>query len=1003
MQERPVDLGVRKQRFVLALLALEANKQVTTERLVERIWPQDPPVTARGMIHTYISGLRSAIARANCPGTSVERTAGAYLLRCDPDHIDVHRFRALLAQARVGDDETKVELLRRALALWRGPALAGAAPEEVREAVCRGLNEARLAAVEDLIAAQLRLGRHEELLEELLALAAEHPGRPRLIGGLMQALHRAGRTAEALVIYQQTRQHLGDQLGLDPPAELQELHLRLVRNDPVRTPDPAPQHHPAPAPRQLPADLPTFVGRADVLDTLLALADDELATSTVMVGVIDGMAGIGKTALAVHAAHLLADRFPDGQLFVDLHGFTHGVAPVMPSETLHGLLCALGVPHERVPRQLDERAALLRTTLAGRRLLILLDNALNEAQIQPLLPGSPGCLVLITSRHQLAGLDDAHRIRLEVLPHDDAITMFTRIAGDGHPAALVAELVELCGRLPLAVRIATSRLRARPAWPLAHLVDRLRNRNRRLAELELGQRSVTSAIDLSYHQLTTSQQRLFRLLGLHPGPDTDAYSAAALAGTTLDEADRLLDDLLEAGLVHEPMPGRYRLHDLLRAYAAGAEESDAQRQAALGRLLEYYMHTAAKAMQVLYPFETPRRPRAKEAPAPARSFPSPSHAQQWLETELANLLAAARQEQPGHTPHLSAILHLHLRTRGSFTEPLHTRVLQIARRTRDEYAQAEALLSLGAGHLRSGRFAQAGTLLLQALDLARTIGHVPFQTEALTGLGEAQLQSGSHSQAHDYFERALVLAGKTGHHAGQADALAGLGHAHIHVGRLKQASDCLHDALTTSRKIGHPAGELNALLGLGHLCLRTSDRRQACEHFEQCLAVCRRTGNTIGEAYALIGLGYVGRREERDANFGRALTAARRAGDRAGEMWALVGLGHCHRRAGRHDHAEDRFTRALAIADELGQPNGRFEALYGLGHVCRAAGRPGQAMTYQQAALDLVHKGDHQRDEARALHGLAMACHALGRKDQAREHRGRAWRILAELTRSAAG
>ncbi|MEW9553288.1 BTAD domain-containing putative transcriptional regulator [Nonomuraea sp. NPDC050783] len=997
VEARPIDLGVRKQRFVLALLALEANKQVTTERLVELVWPHDPPVTARGMIHTYISGLRGALARAGCRGVSVERTAGAYRLSCDADRIDVHRFRALLAEARATDDDgARVELLRGALALWRGPALAGTAPEDVREIVCRGLDEARLSAVEDLIAAQLRLGRHEELLEELLALAAEHPGRPRLIGGLMQALHRAGRTAEALTIYQQTRQHLGDELGLDPPAELQELHLSIVRNDPVRAPGLAPRDDPVPAPRQLPADLPAFAGRAGGLESLLALADGERTGATATVVAIDGMAGIGKTALAVHAAHLLADRFPDGQLFVDLHGFTHGVAPTAPSDALYGLLSALGTPRERIPRRLDERAALLRTTLAGRRLLILLDNALSEAQIQPLLPGSPGCLVLVTSRHRLDGLDDAHRIRLDVLPHDDAVAMFTGIAGDGHPDALVTELVELCGRLPLAIRVAAARLRARPAWTLAHLVDRLRDRNRRLAELEVGQRSVTSAIDLSYQQLTAPQQRLFRLLGLHPGPDADAYSAAALAGTGLDQAERLLDDLLEASLVHEPAPGRYQLHDLLRTYAAAVEEPGLQRHAALRRLLDYYAHTAAKAMKVLYPFETPPRSRTAGTPVPAPSFPTPARAKRWLDTELANLLAAATHEQPGHTPHLSTILHLHLRTRGDYTEPVHTRVLQIAKRTRDEHAQAEALLSLGEGHLRSGRFAQAGSLLLQALALAQTIGHAPFQAEALTGLGEAQLQSGLHRQAYDCYERALLIATETGHPAGQADALAGLGHAHIQVGRLRQAGDCLHEALATSREIGHPAGELNALLGLGRLLLRTNDRRRASEHFEECLALSRRTANPVGKVYALVGLGYVGRREERDGHFRGALAVARSIGDRVGEMWALIGLGHSHRRAARHHRAESCFQRALALADELGHPVGRFEAVHGLGHACRRAGRLEQAVAYQEAALDQLRKEGHRHDEPRVHHGLAMAYHALGRTDRAREHRRQAWRIPAE-------
>ncbi|MEU4830337.1 BTAD domain-containing putative transcriptional regulator [Streptosporangium sp. NPDC023615] len=782
---RLVNLGVRKQRFVLALLALEVNKQVTTERLVELTWPQDPPMTARGMIHTYISGLRAAVAGSGGrhAGVRIDRGPAGYTLYCDPGRVDVHRFRALLAEARNGDDARRVELLSRALALWRGPALSGAAPEEVRENVCRGLDESRLTAVEDLVEARLRLGRHESLLEELLALAAEHPRRPRLTGGLMQALHRAGRTAEALEIYERTRQRLGEELGLDPPAELRELHLAIMRNDSVPDRPPAPAGEAAPVPRQLPADLPTFTGRAAELARLLDMVGDEARSSaTVVIGAIDGMAGVGKTALAVHAAHHLAARFPDGQLFVDLHGFTYGVAPTTPTDALDGLLRALGVPGERIPHQLDDRASLLRTTLAGRRMLILLDNAATENQVLPLLPGSPGCVVLITSRRRLTGLDDAHRIRLDVLPTGDAIAMFSQVAGADHPPERITEVVGLCGRLPLALRIATARLHARPAWTLAHLVDRLRDERRRLAELEVGQRSVTAAVDLSYQQLTSAQQRLFRLLGLRPGTGPgiraalpegdpgsglDVYAAAALIDSPLQHADRLLGDLLEANLVFEPAPGRYRFHDLLRVYAvarADAEESPGERRAALVRLLDHYVHTASEAMEVLHPLEAPPHPPGRSSPTPAPLFGAPAEAARWMEAELFNLLAAAEHaaahDLPVHALHLSMSLHRHLRNHARHTGALHELALRAARQAEDLPCRAEALVSLGHARLWAGRPGRAETCLGEALDLAREIGYGAGELNALTGLGHVHLWAGRRERAEDCFRQALTVAGE---------------------------------------------------------------------------------------------------------------------------------------------------------------------------------------------------------------------------------------------------
>lgn len=372
-------------------------------------------------------------------------------------------------------------------------------------------------------------------------------------------------------------------------------------------------------PRQLPLDTTSFTGRASEVDRLLALVSDSGSGSAVVISAIDGMAGIGKTALAVRVGHQLAKRFPDGQVFIDLHGFTGAVAPVEPADALDRLLRTLGVPGERIPAGLDDRAGLWRSLLADRRLLIVLDNAATEAQVAPLLPGVPGCLVLVTSRNRLAGLEATQVVSLDTLPVADAVILFARIADEDQLAtesrSLVLEAVQLCGRLPLAIGIAAARLRRHRAWTVADLVARLHDADQRLAELADGARSVAAALAVSYEHLSPGQQHLYRLLGLHPGPDIDTYAAAALANTTAGDAGRLLDNLLDAHLLVEPATDRYVLHDLVRAHAASTAattDTEPDRRAAVGRLLDHYRHTAAAAMDVAHPYECIRRPRVPD-------------------------------------------------------------------------------------------------------------------------------------------------------------------------------------------------------------------------------------------------------------------------------------------------------------------------------------------------------------------------------------------------------
>ncbi|MFC4118928.1 AfsR/SARP family transcriptional regulator [Nonomuraea zeae] len=992
VEARAIDLGTRRQRYVLALLCLEVNRQVGIDRLIEHLWPHDPPSSCRGIIHTYVSGLRSVFRASGAERYQValERGRSGYLLRCDPARIDLHRFRALTAEARTGgDDERRAALLERALALWRGPALAGVGDEQARARLTGGLEEARRTAVEDLAEARLRLGRHQGVLDELFALAAEFPTRPRMVGALMRALHHAGRTAEALEVYRNTRRRMAEELGLDPPAELRELQVALLRGD-ERAP-PVPASRPAgTAPRQLPADLTTFVGRVAELDRLLG---DERAAA-VVISAVDGMAGVGKTVLAVHAAHLLAARYPDGQLFLDLHGFTHGMRPVDPADALGRMLRVLGVPDDQIPPDEESRAALYRTRLADRRVLVLLDNAAAEEQVRPLLPGAPGCLVLITSRIRFTGLDDVRPLSLDVLPTADAVALFARVTGTDRPRHLVEEIVELCGRLPLAIRTAAARLRSRPAWTVEYLARRLRGHQQRLDDLSGGARGVSVAIDLSYRQVDAALRRLYRLLSLHPGADIDAYAAAAMAGLSLSQATRALDALVDANLLQEPVAGRFRFHDLIRAHAADAcarEEPGAERHRATARLLDHYTQTASLAMAALYPYDAENRPRLATPDGPAPDVAGRREATEWLAAELGNLLAAPHIDAGGPSPRvveLSAILHRHLRTRAEYSRAatLHEHAARAARTLGDRAGELEALWALGVTRWFQGRYAEAEEHLQQALEIADAIGHRTGAINALHGLGHIHTMRGRHEPAVDCYRRVLDHAHAIGHLAGELEARWGLGHIHRLRGQWGPAEESFERAVVIARKLGHHEGELNSLYGLGHVHRLQGRHEPALDCYQQVMDIARESGDRVGELTALRGFGHIRLRQGAYAAavecFERALEIAEDTGHRFSELHTLRGLGHAHLKQGRHERAAADFRRALDLALEIGDGNGRLQSLYGLARTCQAAGAPDRALDHYRAACDLPPEPTN--DRVHVLHGMAEAHHDLGQHEQAR-------------------
>jgi DNA-binding SARP family transcriptional activator len=971
VEGRVLDLRRRQTRCLLGVLLLELDRRVSVDRLAELLWDGDPPGNARRIIQDQVWRLRTVLAGAKVSGQSCKLvTVGdGYRLHAPAESVDAYQFRTLVDAAQaIADPAGRVVQLRQALDLWRGPVLDQAAGDRLRQRLGTELEQRRLLAWEDLARDSLTLERERTVLPELARLVAEHPGRERLVDLYMQALHRVGRKAEALDVYARTRSYLADELGIDPGPALRERHRVILRDDPspeTATPDPAVTI----VPRQLPASVGGFVGRSGELAVLDRLHE----ASTVVISAIDGMAGIGKTALAVHAAHRVADRYPDGQLFIDLHGYTQGMAPVEPAEALDHALRALGVPGPQIPATVDQRAALYRSRLADQRMLIVLDNAATESQVLPLLPGAPGCLVLVTSRRRLSGVDQTHTVSLDTLSTDDAVTLFLETAaGTGRspdqPPALLTELVELCGRLPLAIRIAAARLRNHRSWHLSQLVALLRDQQRRLSELAAGERSVTAALDLSYQQLSTEQQRTYRLLGLHPGADIDRYATAALLDAPPPHASRLLDQLHDAHLLLEPTPGRYRFHDLTRAHAAHVARTavpdlhEPSRSAPLGRLLDYYRHAASLAMDAAYPYEREHRPQVPPTGNSTPDLTDRTAALGWLDTELPNLLTAARSaaehERTAHIVHLSAILHRHLETRG-------------------HYHEAETL------HRQA----------LAAIDDA----HQPARPAALNRLGQVFWRQLRHTEAAERFGQALELARATSDRVGQLIALNGLGRVHLFQGEHGQASVHFEQALRLVRETGDRVGELVTLDGLSSIDIARGRYAQAAHHYQQALQLARATGHHVGELSALSGLGHVHRIEGRYADaadcYRQALRLARTTGHSLGRLTVLARLAHLHRAEGRHAQALGLYQQLRGLAQAIGDRNYEFEAEQGLGRQQHAIGDHDAAVTHHRRALGLAGELGQPEDQARAHDGLACALHALRQPEQARDH----WQLALDI------
>ncbi|KAB8163708.1 tetratricopeptide repeat protein [Streptomyces sp. 3MP-14] len=944
----PSGVAGRLRRALLGVLLARADQVVPADVLVDALWGERADERAGQRLHLQVHRLRGLLDGPE----RLSRVENGYRLRVGEGELDAARFEALVARG-VGlvdrEPARAVEPLRAALALWRGAPFADADVPELCDWAER-LAERRLVGWETLYRARLACGEGAELVDGLAELARAHPLRERLTELLVTALHRAGRRDEALAAYRRARRCLAEELGLEPGAELRELAAR------VRSGAAAPEAAGVagvgaakPVPGQLPGDIRGFVGREAELAELDARMT---APVPVLITAVAGTAGVGKTALAVRWAHRARERFPDGQLYVDLRGYGPD-QPLAPEDVLAGFLRALGMAGTAIPHELDERAARFRTLVDGRRMLLLLDNAADVAQVRPLLPGSSSCVTLVTSRDTLTGLvvrEGARRVALDRLSAVEARELLRSLLGEerlaAEPAAAVDALVERCARLPLALRIAAELVRTHAGHGgVAALAGSLAGRRGALDLLDVDDphTAVRAVFSWSYQRLAPDEALVFRMVGAHPGAaDVAEHAVAALAGLERRAARRALDALVRAHLVERSPSGRYGLHDLLRAYAAELTGPPGERAAALGRLSDYYLSTASAAMDVLVPQETFRRPPAPDWPGEAPRFDAPDAARDWLDAERANLLELASTSEPRRTVDLAETLWRYLFLGGFPDEALHlyNRELTAARALADPLAEARARNNLGKTMDQLGLDGEAALDHLRAALAAYERAGLPeWQSAVRNNLGVAHGRRGELRAAVAEFEESLALVSPDGPWPLRRAPMVNVSRCLKELGRHDEALGILARVLELCRAHEDLIHIPNALTGLADLSLLT------------------------------------GRDAEARAHAGDGLALAREHGFRAVEVDCLRVLGVVARNADEPAEAVRRHEEALAVARSIGSRHTLLEALGELAASQAAAGDAARALVTHREALDVATEAGHRAGVA-AAHAALAALHA---------------------------
>ncbi|ONK15511.1 BTAD domain-containing putative transcriptional regulator [Streptomyces sp. MP131-18] len=986
--------GSIKERIVLASLALDVRKSVSSDTLINRLWEDRPPVSPRGNLRSLTSRLRKATKHPGTHQSPVVQQDHGYLLDVVPQSIDLYRYLGLSARARHlvdgGDDEGALQALDEAAPLWRGDPLAGITglwAEEVR----RSLTPRLLAAALIRAGIGLRRGHFADIVGALVSLTSQYPEDQRLAEYLMLALYGCGRTSEALQVYQRTWRRLREESGVEPDHRLRRLQKSILRNVPVGELVPGGVREQlrsatGPPPDNLPPAA-GLVGRDQERSALRgALERGESAVGgSVALEAIEGMSGVGKTALAVAVGREMRHLFPDGLIYINLRAHAGASAPMSPAAALDFLLRFLGTPTDRIPRDLDSATSLWRAMLTQRRVLVLLDDAADPGQVRPLLPGDSPSVVVVTSRRRLVGIPGLRRITLSMLPERDAIALFRRLVGEERTRddAEVADIVRLSGYLPLALEIMAGRLNSHPTWSLSDLTRRLLGSSQRISAIRDGDREIWRAFEFSYRLLTGEQQCLFRRLGLHVGPDITPEAVAALTGMTSHRAEHLLEDLLDRYLIQELVPGRYSLHDLLREYAqilASSEEPETERAAAKGQLIDFYLRYADAADRTLYPHR-PRTPVDAVAHT-ISEWADQAQARTWLGAERENLLATA--EHAWHVgPPRRAALFAHVlagfhdaERLGSVAAELIRRAAAYWRTTEERAEEARALIDLCAARTHAGLLPDAVTAGKRALDLARSLGDADIVAEALTRLSLPETFLGNRHGAAELQREALDIWLRTSDRSQSARAQNNLAITLLHLGDLDTAQELFQSALKGFEASGH-----HRLMGLAHNNLgdifgERDKPGEARSSYERALRIFETHGSAVERATVQLNLADLLQHfGEFDASldlYEKALPVLRDAGERRTESIVLNGIGVILRRQGRREASVRHHEEALRAARAIGAAPEEAQALLDMAATEHDFGADEAAASSAAAALEVARRIGAESEAARAQELLSV-------------------------------
>ncbi|MCT7353242.1 tetratricopeptide repeat protein [Streptomyces sp. 15-116A] len=930
--DEPLATGSPQQRALLAALLLREGRTATAAELIDALWGEEPPSQALAAVRTYASRLRKVLD----PGVLVSESGGYAVRGLGEDALDLARAQDLATEAEkarsAGDLCHAREVLRRALALWDGETLAGV-PGPYAEAQRVRLEEWRLQLLESRLDMDLEQGCHAEAVSELTALTAAHPLRERLRELLMLALYRSGRQAEALAVYADTRRLLAEELGVDPRPELRELQQRVLRADPALAEPSAPAAEPATAavrPAQLPASVPDFTGRSSFvreLGEILASAEGRVMA----VSALAGIGGVGKTTLAVHVAHQARSAFPDGQLYVDLQGA--GARAAEPETVLGSFLRALGTADAAIPDTLEERAALYRSVLDGRRVLVLLDNARDAAQVRPLLPGTEGCAALVTSRVRMVDLAGAHLVDLDVMSPDEALALFTKIVGEERVASerqAALDVVAACGFLPLAIRIAASRLAARRTWTVSVLAAKLADERRRLDELQAGDLAVKATFELGYGQLEPAQARAFRLLGLADGPDISLAAAAAVLDLPLDDTEDVLESLVDTSLLESAAPGRYRFHDLVRLYARACAERDewppSEREAAMSRLLDFYLATAAGVYAIERPGDRTVA-HLERGHFDARKFSNASEALDWLHAEAEPLLACAQQSLGDSTLQravdlLLATIDLAESGAGSRRyERAVTAACDAAASAGDLRAEVRARITAAQVLSQGGRFEEAEAEARRADTLNQKAGDPWASSAAPNQLGIIALCTARYAAAEVYFLRSINAFQEDENKPGEASAVCNLSRTLASMGRSSEAVELAQRGIEIYDELGLSVRLANAHYAAGIVLNQAGRLSEALTHLSDALQVFTESRQRLWEGTTHFRIAQVHLAARRASQAAQHAEQALAIGCIGGEWMkanALTVLGKALEALDQPDRARACWRDALATYEGAG-------------------------------------------------------------------------------------